>query len=116
MKVVSEEGKVQHFIVHARKAFLSGLSPAQNRNVPPLHYEYVYRIKQEFPHLRFTINGGFKAHEDIAKSLAPELGLEGVMLGRVAYENTWFMADVDRRYYGLKNPATSRAQVVRDYG
>jgi tRNA-dihydrouridine synthase A len=62
---VSTKGGVKHFIVHARKALLKGLNPAQNRSIPPLRYQYVYDIKRDFPDLRFTINGGFKTYEAI---------------------------------------------------
>jgi tRNA-dihydrouridine synthase A len=62
---VSVEGNVKHFIVHARKAYLKGLSPLENRNVPPLWYDRVIKLKQDFPHLEFTINGGFKTIDSV---------------------------------------------------
>lgn len=57
---VSQNGNVQHFIIHARKAFLKGLNPAENRNIPPLKYDYVYQLQQDFPSLKFTLNGGVR--------------------------------------------------------
>lgn len=81
---VSKQGNVEHFVIHARKAFLKGLNPAQNRNVPPLWYDRVYQLKEDFPHLKFTINGGLKTMEDCKKILST-YDLEGCMLGRAAY-------------------------------
>lgn len=88
------------FIVHARKAILSGLSPKENREIPPLKYEYVYRLKQEFPELEIIINGGFKDHASIKEALQY---VDGVMVGREAYQSPAILADVDRLYYGAKD-------------
>lgn len=85
---VSKNGNVDHFIIHARKAFLKGLNPAQNRSVPPLQYEKVYKLKQDFPHLKFTINGGIKTMTE-AKKILQTYDLEGCMMGRAAYENPY---------------------------
>lgn len=105
---VAESG-CDTFIVHARKAILGGLSPKQNREVPPLKYEYVYRLKQEMPHLHIMINGGIKTHEECETHLQH---VDGVMLGREAYSNPWLMAEVDSRYFGAENPLQSRQQAV----
>ncbi len=72
IRIASEEGGCTKFIVHARKAFLSGLNPKQNRNVPPLKYEWVFMLKKEFPHLNFVINGGFDTCEKVKGILSPE--------------------------------------------
>lgn len=86
------------FIVHARKAILSGLSPKENREIPPLHYDYVYRLKREFPQLEIIINGGIKDHEQ-AKGMLKHV--DGVMVGREAYHNPGILMDVDRQYFSL---------------
>lgn len=98
---VSQAGTAT-FIVHARKAILSGLSPKENREIPPLDYHRVLRLKQDFPHLNIVINGGIKTHQDGLALL--EKGLDGVMLGREAYQNPLLLADVDHRYYAAENP------------
>lgn len=78
------------FIIHARKAWLKGLSPRQNRSIPPLRYEWVYRLKQDFPQLQIIINGGIRTWEDIEKHL---LYVDGVMIGREAYDNPMQFAE-----------------------
>jgi tRNA-dihydrouridine synthase A len=88
------------FIVHARNAVLKGLSPKENREIPPLKYEYVYRLKADFPGLDIVINGGLTTWNDITTQLAY---VDGVMLGRAAYHNPWLLADAGK----------SRADVVR---
>jgi tRNA-dihydrouridine synthase A len=88
------------FIVHARNAVLKGLSPKENRELPPLKYDYVYRLKAEFPQLEIVINGGIATWADITNHLAY---VDGAMLGRVAYHNPWLLAD----------PGKTRAQVVQ---
>ncbi len=98
------------FIVHARKAWLQGLSPKQNREVPPLNYERVYRAKAERPDLTIVINGGI---EDIAAASAHLAHVDGVMLGRAAYHTPYILADVDRVVFGVGAPAPSRGDVVR---
>ncbi len=98
------------FIVHARKAWLKGLSPKENREVPPLTYEHVYRLKQEFPALTIVINGGIKTLEECMQHLQL---VDGVMLGREPYENPWFLAGVDAALFGDANPLSSRDQALR---
>jgi len=88
------------FIVHARNAILKGLSPKENREIPPLKYDYVYRLKAELPQLEIVINGGITTWAEITQHLAY---VDGVMLGRAAYHNPWLLAD----------PEKTRAQVVR---
>ena len=97
------------FIVHARNAILKGLSPKENREIPPLKYDYVYRLKQERPELEILINGGVKTNAEIAEHLRH---VDGVMVGREAYHNPWLMADWDAAFYGDDSTAVSRQQVV----
>jgi tRNA-dihydrouridine synthase A len=97
------------FVVHARKAWLSGLSPKENREIPPLRYEQVYRLKQELPQLSIAINGGIRSLEECEAHLAH---VDGVMLGREAYENPSLLAQVDARLFGASAPARSREQVL----
>ena len=98
------------FIVHARKAWLKGLSPKENREVPPLTYEHVYRLKQEFPKLTIVINGGIKTLEECAQHLQQ---VDGVMLGREPYENPWFLAGVDAALFGDTNSVSTREAALR---
>jgi tRNA-dihydrouridine synthase A len=95
-------------ILHARNAWLSGLSPKENREIPPLRYELVAQLKREFPHLTIAVNGGLKTPDEIAAQLEV---LDGVMVGREAYHEPWSMAQWDSRFFGQPDPATSREQV-----
>ncbi len=97
------------FIVHARKAWLQGLSPKKNREVPPLDYERVYRLKAAHPELRIIINGGITSLEEAQAHLAH---VDGVALGRAAYQNPYLLADVDRRLFGATASPPSRRDVV----
>jgi tRNA-dihydrouridine synthase A len=97
------------FIVHARNAILKGLSPKENREIPPLRYEYAYRLKREFPQLEIVINGGMRTLEEIDGHLQH---VDGVMIGREAYHNPYWMASFDARYYGDPAPVKSRTQVL----
>ena len=99
----------QKFIVHARKAWLQGLSPKQNRQVPPLDYQRVYRLKREFPDLDVVINGGILDLEAVDQHLGQ---VDGVMLGRAAYHNAYILSEVDRRYFGSESAPRSRTEVV----
>ena len=85
------------FIVHARNAWLKGLSPKENREVPPLRYDTVHRLKRDFPDWTFVINGGFTETEQVQEQLR---GLDGVMLGREAYHNPWWLASWDEAFFG----------------
>ena len=96
------------FIVHARNAWLQGLSPKQNREVPPLRYELVHRLKKEFPHLVIVLNGGINTPEQVQTQLQH---VDGVMVGREAYHNPWSMAQWDAQLY---SDITSRAGITRD--
>ena len=91
------EAGCQVFIVHARNAWLKGLSPKENREVPPLRYDLVYRLKAEFPKLTISINGGIQTSAQVADQLAH---VDGVMLGREAYHNPWWLAEWDAAFFG----------------
>lgn len=97
------------FVVHARNAILKGLSPKENREVPPLKYNFAYQLKRDFPQLEIIINGGIKTTEEIDLHL---LHVDGVMLGREAYHNPYMMAGFDARYYGDETPVKTRAEVI----
>jgi tRNA-dihydrouridine synthase A len=97
------------FIVHARNAVLKGLSPKENREIPPLRYEVAYQLKREFPDLEILINGGIKTDEEIALHLQH---VDGVMIGREAYHNPYLMAGWDARFYGDDAPVKSREEVL----
>ena len=96
------------FIVHARNAILKGLSPKENREIPPLKYDYAYRLKQDFPALEIIVNGGIKTLDEVELHLRH---VDGVMLGREAYHNPYVLADVDARFYGSTSPAPTREEV-----
>jgi tRNA-dihydrouridine synthase A len=96
------------FIVHARKAWLKGLSPKENREIPPLNYGRVHRLKQSLPQLTIILNGGL---ESVAHALANIGDLDGAMLGRAAYHTPWCLADIDRQYTD-EPPVASRAKAV----
>ena len=97
------------FIVHARKAWLSGLSPKQNRDIPPLRYDVVYQLKKDFPDLTIIINGGITSLEQAEQHLTQ---VDGVMMGREAYHNPYILADIDQRIFGATNEALSRSAVI----
>ncbi|MEQ8251056.1 MAG: tRNA dihydrouridine(20/20a) synthase DusA [Oceanibaculum nanhaiense] len=100
------------FIVHARKAWLKGLSPKENREIPPLRYELVYRLKQELPELTIVLNGGVATLDQAAAHLAH---VDGVMIGRAAYQEPYMLAEADRRFFGTSAPAPSRQQVLEAF-
>ncbi len=108
VRVVSATG-VQQFSVHARKAWLQGLSPKDNRTVPPLRYSDVHRLKQDFPHLQIEINGGFTTLEQVKAQLK---AVDAVMIGRAAYDNPYLFAQADSEIFGESNLPNSRHQVV----
>jgi tRNA-dihydrouridine synthase A len=97
------------FVVHARKAWLQGLSPKENRDVPPLDYDLVRTLKRERPELEIILNGGLK---DLDHALAESGDLDGAMLGRAAYQNPAVLLDVDARVFGASAPAQSREAAV----
>jgi len=96
------------FIVHARSAWLKGLSPKENREVPPLNYEMVYQLKKDFPHLSIAINGGISTNAQITGQLQQ---LDGVMVGREAYHNPWSMASWDADFFGAVPSILTRETV-----
>ena len=109
------EGGATVFMVHARSAWLTGLSPKENREVPPLRYEFAARLKLDFPNFTFVLNGGIADHAGIAHGLAM---VDGVMLGRHAYHEPWFLSAVDRLWFDQQAPDRARSEVVqamRDY-
>lgn len=99
------------FIVHARIAILSGLSPKENRDIPPLKYDFVYRLKRNFPQLEIIINGGITSHDEIDEHLKH---VDGVMLGREAYQRPAILHEVDARYFGQPNPVHRKIDAVRN--
>ncbi len=111
VQAVAEAGG-ETFIVHARKAWLSGLSPKQNREVPPLRYDVVQRLKADFPQLNIVLNGGLQTLPDAAAQLQ---WADGVMLGRAAYQNPYLLAAVDRDLFGSASLPPSRREVTEAF-
>jgi len=99
------------FIIHARKAWLHGLSPKENREIPPLRYEVVHRLKRDFPELTILLNGGLTSLDQAAEQFP---GVDGVMIGRAAYDNPYLLAEVDRRFFDSSAPPPNRRQVIQD--
>lgn len=108
VRIVANAG-CQHFSVHARKAWLQGLSPKENRTIPPLRYEEVHRLKQEFPQLFIEINGGFKTLTEVKDQLQ---FVDAVMIGRAAYDHPYLFATADQEIYGEKTPPLTRQEVI----
>jgi tRNA-dihydrouridine synthase A len=108
---ISNKG-CQHFIVHARKAWLKGLSPKENRTIPPLNYSWVYQLKKDFPPLKITINGGIESCEDVKKHL--EL-VDGVMMGRSIYHNPFLLREIDKTIFDENNSLIDREQILKKY-
>ena len=111
VKIVAEGG-CEVFIFHARKAWLQGLSPKENREIPPLKYDWVYRIKADFPHVHVSINGGVKTLDAVAEHLKH---VDGVMVGREAYANPYMMAGLDRRFWSEEYDLPTRHQILDHY-
>ncbi|TRN19055.1 tRNA dihydrouridine(20/20a) synthase DusA [Vibrio furnissii] len=109
--VVSEQGGCEQFTIHARKAWLSGLSPKENREIPPLDYPRAYQLKQDFPQLTIAVNGGVKSLVEAKEHLQH---LDGVMIGREAYQSPYLLAEVDQQIFGLDTPVKKRSQVVQE--
>lgn len=101
----------QRFVVHARKAWLKGLSPKENREIPPLDYQRVYRLKARRPDLTIIINGGITTVEEAQLHLRH---VDGVMLGRAAYQNPYLLAEVDRAIFAVSAPATTRGEILTE--
>ena len=100
------------FIMHARKAWLNGLSPKENREVPPLQYDRVYQLKKAFPQLEIIINGGIQTQDAITEHLKH---VDGVMLGRTVCSNPYFLATVDQQFYAENTDIKSRQQIIAAY-
>ncbi len=100
------------FIIHARKAWLNGLSPKENREVPPLQYETVYRLKQDFPDLDFIINGGFTTQDAIMEQYQH---VDGVMIGRAAYQNPYLLAEIEQALFANGSPLPSRYEILERF-
>ena len=105
--VIADAG-CEVFIVHARNAWLQGISPKENRELPPLRYQMVHRLKTEFPQLTIVLNGGVKSDAEIAAQLEH---VDGVMVGRQAYHEPWQMSGWDSRFFGQADPVQSREQL-----
>jgi tRNA-dihydrouridine synthase A len=110
VRIISEAG-CKRFVVHARKAWLQGLSPKENRNIPPLRYPDVHQLKQEFPHLIIEINGGITTLQQIQKQLNY---VDGVMIGRAAYDNPLFFATIDRDIFGESVTPLTPHQIIEN--
>jgi len=109
------EGGCSVFMVHARSAWLKGLSPKENREIPPLRYEFAQRLKQDFPDFTFVVNGGIATHIGVEAQLAQ---VDGVMIGRQAYHDPYWMAEVDARWFNDLRTVPNRlemAELMRDY-
>jgi len=111
VEIVHALSGVTVFIVHARKAWLKGLSPKQNREVPPLRYELAFALKAARPDLCIVLNGGI-TDLDAADALLAEGAVDGVMLGRAAYSDPWLLADADCRLFGAQNPVEARQEAI----
>lgn len=111
ISIVHEKGGAEHFTIHARKAWLSGLSPKENREIPPLDYPRAYQIKKDFPHLDIAVNGGIKTIEEIKTHLEH---LDGVMVGREAYQNPYLLASIDQEIFGSTDPVKKRRAIVEE--
>jgi tRNA-dihydrouridine synthase A len=99
----------RHFIIHARKAWLKGLSPKENRDVPPLDYARVRKMKADYPHLEIVLNGGLTS---LAQGQAEAAALNGVMYGRAAYHDPWMLSRADHVFYDEKAPDFSRFDIA----
>ncbi|KAB0302344.1 tRNA dihydrouridine(20/20a) synthase DusA [Vibrio fortis] len=111
ISTVSEKGGCEQFTIHARKAWLSGLSPKENREIPPLDYTRAYQVKKDFSDLVIAVNGGITTLEQTKEHLQH---LDGVMIGREAYHSPYILAEVDQQIFGLGTPIKKRSQVVEE--
>ncbi|MDF3055302.1 MAG: dusA, partial [Gammaproteobacteria bacterium] len=102
----------QSFIIHARKAWLKGLSPKENRTLPPLRYEVVHQLKKDFSQLCIVLNGGVQTMDQVEEHLAK---VDGVMIGRQVCQDPYFLAHMDRLYYGEETLVASREEVLMKY-
>ena len=104
-------GGAKVFIVHARKAWLQGLSPRENREIPPLNYDWVYQLKRDFPELTIVINGGIETLDACEAHL---VHVDGVMLGRAPYQNPWLLSEVDTRLFGASESVSADRKAAID--
>ena len=111
ISIVKKSG-INIFIIHARNGILKGLSPRQNRNIPPLKYDYVYKLKKDFPDLEIIINGGIKNLQQSSEHLKK---VDGVMIGRCAYENPFMLKDIESKFYGIDPATNSKKEVLNLY-
>jgi tRNA-dihydrouridine synthase A len=111
VNIVQSAG-IKHFIIHARNGILKGLSPRQNRHVPPLKYDYVYQLKKDFSNLNITINGGIKTIDECKEHLKL---VDGVMIGRAAYENPFLIKDIDTELHGIESNVNSKKSILNQY-
>ena len=107
-----EQAGCTSLTIHARKAILSGLSPKENREIPPLIYQRAYAIKQAFPHMEIILNGGVKTLDEVHEHMGD---VDGVMIGREAYQNPWFLADADRIVFADDHPVPSRREIAEQF-
>lgn len=108
IEIVGQAG-CQHFVIHARKAWLSGLSPKQNRDVPPLDYDRVYQIKKDFPQTEISINGGITTYQQTLEHLKH---IDGVMIGREIYQNPYMLAEADQQLWGSDTAILTRSEII----
>lgn len=111
IRTVSDAG-CRVFIIHARKAWLQGLSPKENREVPPLKYDVVYQVKRDFPDLEIIVNGGIQSVSDIKSHLQH---VDGVMIGREAYQNPFFLAGIDQQFFQDDHRIPERAEIITQF-
>jgi len=111
ISIVKQSG-IKIFIIHARNGILKGLSPRQNRNIPPLKYDYVYRLKEDFPDLKIIINGGIKNLDDSSIHLRK---VDGVMIGRAAYDNPFMLREIEPRFYKVNSRINSKKEILNQY-
>ncbi len=111
ISIVKRSG-INIFIIHARNGILKGLSPRQNRNIPPLKYDYVYKLKEDFPELEIIINGGIKS---LNESKAHLKKVDGVMIGRAAYDNPFMLKDIESNFYNIDSCAESKKEILNKY-
>ena len=111
ISIVKESG-INIFIIHARNGILSGLSPRQNRMIPPLKYDYVYKLKKDFPELEIIINGGIKTLEESHNHLEK---VDGVMIGRAAYENPFMLKNIETEFYNESSVVDSKKEILNIY-
>jgi tRNA-dihydrouridine synthase A len=111
IEIVNNAG-CDNFVIHARKAWLQGLSPKENRTVPPLNYDWVYRVKKDFPKLTIGINGGITSLNEVNEHLSH---VDNAMLGRAAYHQPYLLANVDQEIHQSFRPVISREQVLLEF-